>query len=174
MRYGHTWAHVVNATSAEFVADLIGRCETEISQCDAETAIEAEHVLWLEIAMVDPERVAAFDGVEKLKKDVLNEIIITEISAAMQNLSEQVAVASVIHDNKRVLVVLDDTMEGHNVRVRRGQLMKSNFANVELPLAGILHLRVHQALNGVGLRAGGARIDCAIDDSVTSDTQNLD
>lgn len=47
-----TWAHVVNATCAELFTEPICSRETKVGDGDSEAAVEAEHVLRFEVAVV--------------------------------------------------------------------------------------------------------------------------
>ena len=60
---------------------------------------------------------AIFDGVEELQKYVLNEVVLAQITAAVQILREEVTVGSIVHDEVNVVLLLDHTMEGDDVRV---------------------------------------------------------
>ena len=79
-----TWAHVVHAASPELVTVLVGRAWTydqhrddiqeieckltqaKVGDGDTEALIKAEHVLGLEVAMIDTERMTELDSVKKL------------------------------------------------------------------------------------------------------------
>jgi hypothetical protein len=65
---GHTRTHVVDATCTELVAELISRSETKICDGDPQSVIEAEDVLWLQISVVNTERMAIFHSFEQLEK----------------------------------------------------------------------------------------------------------
>ena len=42
-----TWTHMVDATSAKFIADLVGGGKAKVRDGDPKTVIETENVLWL-------------------------------------------------------------------------------------------------------------------------------
>ena len=50
-----TWTHVVNATSAKFIAEPVGCSEAEVGDGDLKTVVEAENVLWLQISVKNTE-----------------------------------------------------------------------------------------------------------------------
>jgi len=54
---------VIHATSAEFFADFIGSRQTEVSDGNSKTIVEAENILRLEVAVVDSKRMTIFHGV---------------------------------------------------------------------------------------------------------------
>lgn len=49
---------------------------------------------------------------------MLDECVVPEVSTAVQNLAEQVTVASVLHDDVCVIAFLDYAVESHDTRVR--------------------------------------------------------
>ena len=71
-----TWTHVVDATSAKFITEFVSCSEAEVGYCDPKAIVEAEDVLWLQVSVVNTERVAAFHCVEQLEEDVLDESIV--------------------------------------------------------------------------------------------------
>ena len=98
--------------------------------------IPTEDVLGLQVTMINIEGVAILNRVEQLKKDLLDEGVIAEIAPLVKNLGEKVAVGAVVHDDKRVLVVLDYPVKSNNIGVTRCELVEGDLANVELALAG--------------------------------------
>lgn len=121
---------MINATSAELLANLIGSCETEVSDGNLDTSRERQNVLRLQIAVVDPKRVAVLDGIEQLKEDLLDEVVITEVSTAVEDLCEQVTIASVIHNDVGAVVILDNAVESDDVRVGGCKLVERYLPNV--------------------------------------------
>lgn len=57
---------MVNATSAEFLAESVGGGETEIGDGDAKATVKAEDVFGLQVAVINTKIVAVFDCVEHL------------------------------------------------------------------------------------------------------------
>lgn len=99
------WAHVVDATGAELLAKPIGSSKAEISDGHPESAIEAENVLGFKVPVINAERMAIFDGIKKLKENVLNKVILAEVATMMQDLREEVSVGGVVHDEVCVVVL---------------------------------------------------------------------
>ena len=130
-----TGTHVVHATSAELCAHFIGGSQTKVSDSQTKTVVKTEDVLRLQVAVIDIERMAIVNCIKQLEENFPDQVVLTEISAVMEDLRKEITIATVVHDDPSVLRVLDDAMQGHNTRVCRGQLMKSNLADVQLPLA---------------------------------------
>jgi hypothetical protein len=101
---------VVHAPSSKFFADLVGRCEPEIRYGNSEAAVEAKDVFRFQVTMIYAQGVTIFDSIEQLEKNMLDEMIVPEVSAAVKDLGEEITVFGVIHDNVSVIVVLDDAM----------------------------------------------------------------
>jgi len=158
---------MIHAASAKLVADFIGGSQTKIGDGDTEAIVEAEDVLGFEIPMINTQRVAVFHGVKHLQEDVLDESVVSEIPAIVEDLREEVVVGSVIHDNIRAVVLLDDAMEGDNAWMGGCELVEGDLADVDLALARYLMTGRDQALHGV-LLAGIAHIDSAVDHTVSA------
>jgi hypothetical protein len=67
---------VVDATGAKFITELVSCSEAEVGDGDPKAIVEAEDVLWLQVSVVNTERVAVFHCVEQLEEDVLDEGIV--------------------------------------------------------------------------------------------------
>lgn len=130
-----TWTHVVDATSAKFIAEPVSCSEAEVGDGDLKTVVEAENVLWLQISMINTEGVAVFHCVEQLEEDVFDETVVPEIATTMQDLGEEIVVRCIVHDDVGVVALFDDAMEGDHTRVGRSELVESYFADVDLSLA---------------------------------------
>ena len=126
----HTWAHVVDAARAELGAHALRSRKPKVGDSEAETAVEAKDVLGLQVSMIDIEGVAVFNRVEQLKKDLLDEGVITKITPLVEDLSEEVTVRAVVHNDEGVLVVLDDAVKRHHVRVAGCKLVEGDLAHV--------------------------------------------
>ena len=60
---------------------------------------------------------AIFDGVEELQKYMLNESVLAQITGSCADLREEVTVGSIVHDEVNVVLLLNHTMEGNDIRV---------------------------------------------------------
>lgn len=131
---------MVHAARAELGAHPFCGGQTKVRNGKAQTVVEAENVLRLQVAVVDVERVAVLNCVEQLKEHILDELVIAEVSAIMENLSEEIAVRAVVHDNPSEMRVFDNAIKGHNAGMCRSELVKGDLADVQLPLASCVAL----------------------------------
>jgi hypothetical protein len=86
------------------------------------------------ISVIDTERMAIFHRIEQLEEDILDETVVPKIAAAMQDLSEQIMVRSVVHDDVGKVAFLHHAVKGNHAWMRRCELMQGNFSNVDLAL----------------------------------------
>lgn len=113
-------------------------------------------------------------GIKHLHKYMLNQAIIPKIPTPMQNLGEEIMVGSEIHDDVRIEKILDDAVQGDDVRMGTGNLMERDFADVQLPLAcSDVRLRVHETFHSVGFRTGRASVYSTVDDAVSPDAEDF-
>jgi hypothetical protein len=105
---------VVDATSTKLLTEPLGGRQPEISDGDTKPVIETQHVLRLQVAMVNTEAVAILDCAKQLQENMLDETVIPQISTVIQNLSEQVSIAGILHDDVSVIVLLDHPVKGGN------------------------------------------------------------
>lgn len=98
-----TWAHMIDTAGAELGAHLLSGSQTKVCDRESQSIIEAEDVLRLQVAMINIERVAVLDCIKQLKKDLPDQIVLTEISAVMKDLRKEITVATVVHDDPGVL-----------------------------------------------------------------------
>jgi hypothetical protein len=145
---------MIDASRAKLLAKLVCCSETKVGDGNAETPVEAQHILGFEVPVVDAEGMAVLNSIEQLEEDMLDEEVIAEIAATMKDLGEKVSVAGVVHNNVRVIVLFDNAVKGDNVRVRGCKLMQGNFADVKMALAACLGLGLHQAFDGIRFRKG--------------------
>jgi len=129
---------MVHAPCTKLVTEFISRSKTKVRDSDPETVIEAEDVLRLQISVIDPERMAIFHRFEQLEEDILDEMVISKIAAAMQDLGEQIMVWSVVHDDVRQVAFLHYAVKGNHAWVRRCELMEGDFSNVDLAVTWVL------------------------------------
>ena len=121
---------MVNTACAELSAHTLRSREPEVGDRKAHAIVEAENVLGLQVAMINIEGVAVVNRVEQLKKDLLDEGVITKITPRVEDLSEEVTVRAVVHNDEGVLVVLDDAVKRHHVRVAGCKLVEGDLAHV--------------------------------------------
>lgn len=126
---------MIHAASAEFLADFLCRGQTKVGDSQAQTTVEAEDILWLQIAMVNAKRVTIFNGIQNLQKDVLDKAIVTKVSTLMQDLGKQVTIRAVVHHDEGTSILLNHSMEADDVRMERGKLVKSDLLHLKAPLS---------------------------------------
>lgn len=106
---------------------------------------------------------------------MLDESVITKITTTVENLGKKIMVWSVIHDYVGEIMALHYTVKGDDSWVPRSELVKCDFTDVDLPRARVLNRGSNQTLDCIRLRRHRSRpsVDCAIDYTVTTDTQDL-
>lgn len=127
---------MVHAPCPKLCANLVRRSETKVCDGYPKAIVKAKHVLGLQITVVDAKRMTIFHGVEQLKKNMLYEMVAPQIATVVANLGKEVMVGSVVHNDVGVFVVLDNTMQRDDVRMSAGDLVKGDFSDMELSLAG--------------------------------------
>ena len=93
------------------------RAQVEAKAAKKAAAVEAEDVLRLQVAVVDPEVVARLDGIEDLEEDMLDKLVVLRIRVALDDRGEQIAAPAGIKDEVDVLLVLEGCVEGEDGRV---------------------------------------------------------
>ena len=101
---------MVDAACPELVAHAIGSSETEVGDGKAETVVEAEDILRLQVAVIDIQGMAVLNRIEQLKENLPDEVVVSKVSPVVKDLCEQVAVGAIVHDDPCVVVVLDNTV----------------------------------------------------------------
>lgn len=143
------------------------------------TVVRAEDVFGFEIAVVDAEFVAEFDGVDDLDEDGADEIVIGEVAASFGDHAEKVAIGIVRENDVDAGRCLDDVVKGSDVGVGGGETMKGDLPTLKRPLPPI-HPDLVEALDGVmatrawsfGARDAGWRdVLCEVDDTVGTETE---
>jgi hypothetical protein len=80
-----------------------------------QSLVEAEHVLRLEITVVDAQRLAVIDCIEELEENVFDEVVSAKITSLLQNFARQIAIKTEIHND--AIFLFNDTMERDDIRV---------------------------------------------------------
>ena len=57
---------MVHASGAELLAESVSCREAEVGESDAKSIVETQNVFWLQVTMINTERMAIFDCVEQL------------------------------------------------------------------------------------------------------------
>jgi hypothetical protein len=58
---------------------------------------------------------AIFNGIKELEEYVFNEVVLSKVTAMVQDLRKEVSIGSVVHDEVGVVVLLYNPVEGDNV-----------------------------------------------------------
>ena len=100
---------------------------------------------------------------------MLDEAVLAQITAAVQNLGEEITVGGIVHDEVNVVVLLDHSVEGNDVGVGRCQFMKGNFTDMELTLAGAaMYLRGDETLYSIVASKRVVGVDGAVHNAISS------
>jgi hypothetical protein len=168
---------VVHAAGPELLADFLSGSQSKIRDRKPQAPVEAKHVLRLEVTVIDSQRMAVIDRIEELEKNVFDEVVSTKITSLLQDLAKQITIRTAIHNDKGAIFLFDDTMKCHNVRMDRCKLVKGNLLHMKTSLApGVSCWRVKKTFDGVGwgIEGSRAKVDRAINDSITTMAQDTD
>lgn len=121
---------MVDTSCTELRAHRLCSRKTKIGDSEAQPAIETEYILRFQVTMINIERMAIFNRIKQLKKYLFNKKVVAQITTMVKDLSEEIAIFAVIHDDKCVLIVFDDAVESNNVGVRRCELVEGNLTKV--------------------------------------------
>ena len=98
--------------------------------------------------MVDAVLVAVLDGIEDLDEDVLEELVVAGVQAALNEGMEEVAARAVLQNDVEELLGLVIAVEAADVWVVGDLHMRTELALLELPELGVLGRLLHD-LDGV-------------------------
>ena len=157
----HTWAHVAGRSAGRSCHLARGR-KTKVR--DKNFHISAlrrdQDILWLQIPVVDPTRVAEVEPIDDLDKDVPDQLVFSEEGVLLDD-GVEIASTEVV-DEEHVVARIDLAMEGKDVGVERNFFMEISFAGY---VVGLLY-----ALDSI-VRSG-ACVDGAINNTERTRTQN--
>lgn len=143
-----TRTHVERASSTVCFAVRICGGKTEVGEVYMLSVFADEDVFGLKVAMVYPCVMARLQSVDDLKEQALDERIVPAVDARTRQESEEVAAGAVVEDEEDVKLVLDDAVEGDDVRVARQDLVEVDLLSLEGVSSRAL-LRTHDALDCV-------------------------
>jgi hypothetical protein len=118
---------------------------------------------------------AVIDRIKELEENMLDHVILAEITPFMQNLAEEIPIWTVIHDDEGAVFLFNDAMKCDNVWVGRCTLVKGDLLDMETSLAdGVPRRCVEKAFDGVGwgIVSSRAKVDRTINDPITAITQD--
>jgi 23S rRNA U2552 (ribose-2'-O)-methylase RlmE/FtsJ len=166
---------VIHAAGPELLADCLSSGQPKIRDRKPKSRVKAKHILRLEVAVIDAQRMAVIDGVEQLEENMLDQVILAKITSLMQNLAKEIPIWTVIHDDEGAVLLFNDAMKCDDIRVGWCTFVKRDLLDMKASLADAVPCRcVKKAFDGVGRGIVGSRakVDRAIDDSVTAITQD--
>ena len=114
---------------------MIRRGKAKVGQLDGHATIRHEDILRLEVAMVDLLRMAVIDGIQDLEKDRLGEVVVAEVTATLGDVGEEVAVGTVLDNDKGAVGRVHDLDERGDVWVLAGLVVELNLSLLEALLA---------------------------------------
>ena len=79
---------MVHAAGPELLTDFLSGSQPKIRDRKPQASVKAEHVLRLEITVVDAQRMAVIDRIEELEENVLDQVVPAKITSLLQNLAE--------------------------------------------------------------------------------------
>jgi hypothetical protein len=108
---------VVHAAGPELLADFLSGGQSKIRDRKPQAPVKAEHVLRLEITVVDAQGMAVIDRIEQLEENVFDQVISTKITSLLQDLAEQITIWAEIHNDKGAVFLFNDTMKCDDIRM---------------------------------------------------------
>lgn len=115
-----TRRHVKSRATTEIRGISIRRCEAKVCQFNSHAAICDEDVFGLQIAVIDPNGVAIFDGIQNLQKNALCKRIVTRVESPIGDVDKKVTVRTVLEDYKRAVGIVQDPVDRDHVAVSAG------------------------------------------------------
>lgn len=103
-----TRRHVECGTATEIVRVAVGGCQSEIGELDLRSTVADQHILRLQIPVVNAQRMAVLDGVQELEENPSGQLIVANVVAPLGDVSEEVTFRAVLHDDERAIRGLDD------------------------------------------------------------------
>ena len=124
--------------------------------------------------MINTQRVAVFNRIEQLQEDMLDKFILAKVPALVEDLSEEVTVLAIVHNDVCEIFVLDDTMEGNDIGVSGGEFVEANLTQVQLATTGRSGgVGVGETFHGVRDGDGGSGVEGTVNDSITALTEQF-
>jgi hypothetical protein len=79
---------MIDTSCAKLFANLVRRCEPEVSYGDMEAIVEAQDVLGFQITVINTQRMTIFHCIKQLEENPFDEIVVTEVAAIVKDLGE--------------------------------------------------------------------------------------
>jgi hypothetical protein len=94
-----------------------------------------QNVLWLEIPVIDAQRVAMLDSIEDLEEDLLGQLVVANILSALRDIQEEVALGAIFKNDEDAVRVVHDLEHRDHIAVRGGLVVETDFPLLILYLA---------------------------------------
>lgn len=78
---------------------MVGSGKSKVGQFAGHSLVSDENVFWLQVPVVDSNRVAVFHGIQDLEESALGHGIVTNVLALLGDVGEQVTFWAVFNDN---------------------------------------------------------------------------
>lgn len=148
---------------------MVSRRKSKIGELASHALISDEDVLWLQIPMIDSNRMAVLHGIQDLEEGSLDQILVANVLALLGDVREQVTFWTVLHYNIGAIRSIHDLDEGDYVWVRTRLVVELDFSLLELPLTGLKPDLV-ECLHGIGNI--GLDVHGCVDDSISSNSED--
>lgn len=148
---------------------MVSRRKSKISELASHALVSDEDILWLQVPVVDSNRMAVLHGIQDLEEGALDQILVANVLALLSDVREQVTFWAVLHYNISAIRSIHDLDERDYIWVCTRLVVELDFSLLELPLSGLKPDLV-ECLHGiwnVGLNVHGC-----VDNSVSSNSED--
>lgn len=161
----HTWAHEARCPTRR--GRLLARrrkAKVRNEHIELSALRRNQDVLWLQIPMVHPARVAVLEGIDDLNEYALDQLVVSE-ECEVSDDGVEIAGAEVV-DEEGVFAGINLAMEGEDMWVGRYSSVERRFARLMVVRAGLPYV-----LDRIGRSRFG--VDGTIDNAESSRTQDF-
>lgn len=148
---------------------MISSGQSKISELASHALVGDQDILWLQVPVVDSNRVAVFNSIQDLEESTLSPVIVTNEFALLSDVGEQVTFRAVLHDNVCAVRSIHNLDQGNNVRMSASLVVELDLPLLKLALAWLKANLVKRlySIRNVGLNVYGS-----VDDSISSDSED--
>lgn len=152
---------------------MVSSGQSKIGKLDLVPSLGDQDVLWLEIAVVDTVSVAVGDGIQDLEENILCCLVISDITAVLGDVQEEISLWAVFHNDVGAILVVEDSQKGNNVWVCRDLVMQAHLSVLEVLLSCVqwesIRGKLVQYLDGI--LDAGENILGKVDNTIGSGSQ---
>ncbi len=116
-----------------------------------------------------------FNGVQDLKENTLDHVVLTNILATLRYIVEQVSFGAELQDHIDAIRVIDNLVHGNNIGMGGSHIVESKFSALEVQLSpvqwGSIGIKLAERLDGI-LDASGD-VDGQIHYAIGTGTDNF-